>query len=59
MVAMCFRLQHLSGSVGGPPSLTSHIRTAKATMCIYDLKPKPRAEEGDRQDLCLCTRPPA
>lgn len=49
------------GSVGGPPSLTSHIRTAKskATMCIYDLKPKPRTEEGDRQDLCLCTGLPA
>lgn len=49
------------GSVGRPPSLTSHIRTAKskATTCIYDLKPKPLAEEGDKQDLCLCTGLPA
>ena len=28
-------------------------------MCIYDLKLKPWAEEGDRQDLCLFTRLPA
>lgn len=45
------------GSAGGLPSFITHTGTTRSDAMM--LNPRHGQRTGDRQDLCLCTRPPA
>lgn len=45
------------GSAGGLPSFITHTGTTRSDAMM--LNPSLGQRTGDRQDLCLCTRPPA